>query len=213
MFITLEGPEGSGKTSQLSQFAEFLRKLGYEVVTTREPGGTSIGDQIRQVLVSMENKKLHPRTEILLFLSARAQLVEELIKPSLENGKIVVCDRYGDSTLAYQGYGHGLPLEPLREMLRFATGGLVPDLTLYLDIEVEKGLLRKKRGKEWNRLDAYEVEFHRRVRNGYLALAAEEPQRWCVIDANQPKQEVQLAMRLATLAAIKKLESHSVSLS
>jgi dTMP kinase len=173
MFITLEGPEGSGKTSQLGEFADFLREQGYEVVTTREPGGTSISDQIRKVLVSMENKNLHPRTEILLFLSARAQLVEELIKPALENGKIVVCDRYGDSTLAYQGYGHGLPLEVLREMLRFATDGLIPDLTLYLDIEVEKGLTRKKKGLEWNRLDAYEIAFHRRVRDGYLALAAE----------------------------------------
>jgi len=211
MFITLEGPEGSGKTSQLTQFADFLREQGYDVVTTREPGGTSIGDQIRQVLVSMENKNLHPRTEILLFLSARAQLVEELIKPSLENGKIVVCDRYGDSTLAYQGYGHGLPLETLREMLRFATDGLVPDLTLYLDLEVETGLLRKKKKQEWNRLDAYEVAFHRRVRNGYLALAAEEPQRWCVIDASQPKQAVQQAMRTATLAALEKFKSHSVS--
>lgn len=211
MFITLEGPEGSGKTSQLTQFADFLREQGYDVVTTREPGGTSIGDQIRQVLVSMENKNLHPRTEILLFLSARAQLVEELIKPSLENGKIVVCDRYGDSTLAYQGYGHGLPLETLREMLRFATDGLVPDLTLYLDLEVETGLLRKKKKQEWNRLDAYEVAFHRRVRNGYLALAAEEPQRWCVIDASQPKQAVQQAMRTATLAALEKFKSHPVS--
>jgi dTMP kinase len=211
MFITLEGPEGSGKTSQLTQFADFLREQGYDVVTTREPGGTSIGDQIRQVLVSMDNKNLHPRTEILLFLSARAQLVEELIKPSLENGKIVVCDRYGDSTLAYQGYGHGLPLETLREMLRFATDGLVPDLTLYLDLEVETGLLRKKKKQEWNRLDAYEVAFHCRVRNGYLALAAEEPQRWCVIDASQSKQAVQQAMRTATLAALEKFKSHSVS--
>lgn len=211
MFITLEGPEGSGKTSQLAEFAQFLQELGYEVVTTREPGGTSIGDQIRQVLVSMDNKNLHPRTEILLFLSARAQLVEELIKPALENGKIVVCDRYGDSTLAYQGYGHGLPLEILREMLRFATDALVPDLTLYLDIEVEKGLLRKKKGQEWNRLDAYEVEFHRRVRNGYLSLAADEPERWCVIDASQPRQSVQQAMRTATLAALEKIKNHSAS--
>lgn len=210
MFITLEGPEGSGKTSQLAQFADFLREQGYQVVTTREPGGTAIGDQIRQVLVSMDNKNLHPRTEILLFLSARAQLVEELIKPSLEDGKIVVCDRYGDSTLAYQGYGHGLPLETLREMLRFATDGLVPDLTLYLDIEVEKGLLRKKKGQEWNRLDAYEVEFHRRVRNGYLALAEAEPERWRVIDASQSKQAVQQDMRAATLVALEKLKGHTV---
>lgn len=202
MFITLEGPEGSGKTSQIAPFADYMRAQGYKVVTTREPGGTSIGDQIRHVLVSMENQNLHPRTEILLFLAARAQLVEELIKPALDDGKIVICDRYGDSTLAYQGYGHGLPLGLLREMLRFATDGLVPDLTLYLDIEVEKGLSRKKKEQEWNRLDAYEVEFHQRVRNGYLTLAAEEPKRWRVIDASASKLKVQQAMQKAVMTAI-----------
>lgn len=203
MFITLEGPEGSGKTSQLSAFADFLREQGYEVLTTREPGGTAIGDQIRQILVSMDNKNLHPRTEIMLFLSARAQLVEQVIKPALANGKIVVCDRYGDSTLAYQGYGHGLPLETLRKMLAFATDGLKPDLTLYLDLEVEVGLMRKKKEQEWNRLDAYEVAFHRRVRQGYLTMAAAEPERWKVINASQPKDDVQRDMRKITLEALK----------
>ncbi len=202
MFITLEGPEGSGKTSQLSAFADFLREQGYEVLTTREPGGTAIGDQIRQILVSMENKNLHPRTEIMLFLSARAQLVEQVIKPALSNGKIVVCDRYGDSTLAYQGYGHGLPLETLRKMLGFATDGLKPELTLYLDLEVEVGLLRKKKEQEWNRLDAYEAAFHRRVRQGYLTMAAAEPERWKVIDASQPKDDVQRDMRKVALEAL-----------
>jgi len=202
MFITLEGPEGSGKTSQLSAFADFLREQGYEVLTTREPGGTAIGDQIRQILVSMENKNLHPRTEIMLFLSARAQLVEQVIKPALSNGKIVVCDRYGDSTLAYQGYVHGLPLETLRKMLGFATDGLKPELTLYLDLEVEVGLLRKKKEQEWNRLDAYEAAFHRRVRQGYLTMAAAEPERWKVIEASQPKDDVQRDMRKVALEAL-----------
>ena len=129
MFISLEGPEGSGKSSQLPLLAEYIESLGYSVVRTREPGGTKIGDQIREVLVRMDNENLHPRSEILLFLAARAQLVEELIKPSLAEGKVILCDRFGDSTLAYQGYGHGLDLDKLRTMLQFATNGLKPDLT------------------------------------------------------------------------------------
>lgn len=195
MFITLEGPEGSGKTSQLPSLADFLRDLGYDVLTTREPGGTSIGDQIRQVLVSLENQALKPRTEILLFLAARAQLVEEVIKPALRSGKIVLCDRYGDSTLAYQGYGHGLDLVTLRSMLDFATDNLKPDLTLLLDLDVEAGLQRKKKVDEWNRLDAYEVSFHKRVRQGYHALMTMEPERWRIVDASQSWEKVQNSLR------------------
>ena len=191
MFITLEGPEGSGKSTQIRRLAKRLESLGYPVITTREPGGTPIGDQIRQVLVRMENKELHPRTEILLFLAARAQLVEQLIKPALRDGKIILCDRYGDSTLAYQGYGHGLDLDKLRQMLDFATDHLKPDLTILLDLDVKTGLMRKKAEDEWNRLDAYEVLFHERVRQGYLQLAAEEPERWRVVDASQGIDTVQ----------------------
>ena len=197
MFITLEGPEGSGKTSQIKELDAYLQSLGYEVLTTREPGGTDIGDQIRQVLVRLENQGLHPRTEILLFLAARAQLVEQVIKPALAAGKVVLCDRYGDSTLAYQGYGHGLNMDALRSMLAFATDQLKPDLTLLLDLDVETGLQRKRKEAEWNRLDAYEVAFHQRVRAGYLALCAQEPERWRVVDASAPKEAVQLAMRQA----------------
>jgi|AMWB02.1.fsa_nt_gi dTMP kinase len=202
MLITLEGPEGSGKTSQVPPLAEFLTGMGCDVLTTREPGGTPISDQIRRVLVSMENQALHPRTEILLFLAARAQLVEQVIKPALADGKIVLCDRFGDSTLAYQGYGHGLDLGTLRSMLAFATDGLQPDLTLLLDVPVEIGLARKKKDNEWNRLDAYALNFHQRVRLGYHQLAEEEPGRWRVIDATQPKDQVQQAMRNAITAAL-----------
>jgi dTMP kinase len=148
-------------------------------------------------LVRLENQGLHPRTEILLFLAARAQLVEQVIKPALSAGKVVLCDRYGDSTLAYQGYGHGLDLSMLRSMLAFATDQLKPDLTLLLDLDVETGLQRKRKEAEWNRLDAYEVAFHQRVRAGYLELCAQEPERWRVIDAGAPKEAVQLAMREA----------------
>ena len=202
MFITFEGPEGSGKTSQLPGLAKFLEGEGYQVVRTREPGGTKISDQIRAVLTDLGNKELHPRTEILLFLAARAQLVEQVIKPALAEGKLVLCDRYGDSTLAYQGYGHGLDLEALRNMLAFATDGLKPDLTVYLDIDVEAGLQRKRKVDEWNRLDAYEISFHQRVRDGYHQLMAQEPERWAMVDAALPKDEVQSQIRKVVMAKL-----------
>ena len=199
MFITLEGPEGSGKSSQLPDLAEFLRGQGWDVLTTREPGGTPIGDQIRQILMRLDNQELHPRTEILLFLASRAQLVEQVIKPALREGKLVLSDRFGDSTLAYQGYGHGIDLANLRAMLAFATDNLKPDLTLLLDVDVEIGLQRKRKEDEWNRLDAYELAFHQRVREGYHELCRQEPERWRVIDAMQPKEAVQIALRLAVM--------------
>lgn len=203
MFITLEGPEGCGKTSQLPGLADFLREHGYNVVTTREPGGTTIGDQIRKVLTNLENTELTPRSEILLFLAARAQLVEQVIKPALSEGKIVLCDRYGDSTLAYQGYGHMLDLDALKRMLTFATDGLKPDLTLFLDIDVEAGLQRKIKVDEWNRLDAYEVAFHQRVRDGYHRLIEEEPDRWVTIDASLSKLIVQSLMQQVVMERLK----------
>jgi dTMP kinase len=205
MFITLEGPEGSGKTSQVPPLAEFLRQQGLSILTTREPGGTSIGEQVRSILMRMDNQALQPRTEILLFCAARVQLVEEVIRPDLANGSVVICDRYADSTLAYQGYGHGLDVTFLRRLLDFATGGLWPDLTLLLDIESEQGLNRKRKCEgEWNRLDAYSVAFHKRVRQGYLELARQEPQRWQVIDASQPWEMVQSALRSAIMEKLKK---------
>jgi dTMP kinase len=198
MFITLEGPEGSGKSSQLPLLADWLRQQDYQVFTTREPGGTLISDQIRSILGNLENTAMQPRTEILLFLAARAQLVEEVMRPLLEKGTIILCDRYSDSTLAYQGYGHGVDLNTLKKLLDFATGGLYPDLTLLLDIDVQTGLeRRKKSGGEWNRLDAYALAFHQRVRMGYLALANAEPERWIMIDASRSFEEVQLAMQKA----------------
>lgn len=196
MFITLEGPEGSGKTSQIKPLAEWLTAQGYIVITTREPGGTEIGNQIREVLVSMKNEKMHPRTELLLFQAARAQIVEELLKPHLAAGEIILCDRYFDSTLAYQGYGHTLfSLDEIRNLIHFATGGLTPDLTILLDINIGAGLARKAKTGEWNRLDALTVDFHKRVRTGYLELAKLEPQRWRVLDAGQVWEKVQEDLR------------------
>ncbi|PKO00566.1 MAG: dTMP kinase [Chloroflexi bacterium HGW-Chloroflexi-4] len=205
MFITLEGPEGSGKSMQIRELADFIRQRGFEVLTTREPGGTFIGDQIREVIMRMDNTMMHPNTEILLFCAARAQIVTEVIRPNLEKGVVVISDRYGDSTLAYQGYGHGLDRIILKEILKFATGGLTPDLTLLLDVDVDEGLNRKiKGGSEWNRLDAQKVEFHKRVRDGYLEMASAEPQRWHVINAANDPQIVQRDIREVIL---KKLES------
>jgi dTMP kinase len=196
MFITLEGPDGSGKSMQIPQLADFIRQQGYEVLTTREPGGTSIGDQIRQVIMKLGNTSMDPRTEILLFCAARAQIVAEVLRPSLERGVIVISDRYADSTLAYQGYGHGLDLDELRRILKFATGGLKPDLTILLDIDADEGLRRRqKSGGEWNRLDAYEIAFHKRVRQGYHELVKAEPERWVVIDGQQAPEKVQSDLR------------------
>jgi len=200
MFITFEGPEGSGKTSQLPALAEFIENAGYKVVITREPGGTAVGDQIRDVLMNLKNISIVPRTEILLFLAARAQHVEDIIRPALTEGKIVLCDRFGDSTLAYQGYGHKTDLDILKSLLKFSTGGLTPDLTLLLDVPVSEGFNRKIQNKEeWNRLDAYNEAFHERVRQGYLELAQHEPERWVVIDATQKKEKVQEDMRQVIL--------------
>jgi dTMP kinase len=196
MFITFEGPEGSGKSSHLAALAQYLESLGYPVYRTREPGGTAIGEQIRAVIHDLRNREMHPRTETLLYQAARAQLVEQEIRPRLARGEWVLCDRYADSTLAYQGYGHRQDLEQVRTLIHYATGGLKPDLTFLLDVDVEIGLRRKQsNGSEWNRMDAYALEFHQRVRKGYLELAAAEPERWIVVDASQPWAEVQEALR------------------
>ncbi len=196
MFITFEGPDGCGKSTQIAPLADYLRSKGRTVYTTREPGGTEISDQVRQIIMAMKNTSMHPRTELLLFLSARAQLVEEVIRPRLAAGEIVISDRYADSTLAYQGYGHGVDRDVIRSLLAFATGGLKPDLTLLLDVDAETGLRRRQTGGgEWNRLDAYQLEFHRRVREGYHELALLEPERWETVDAAQTPEMVQLAIR------------------
>jgi dTMP kinase len=200
MFITFEGPEGSGKTSQLPQLERFLMQSGYKVFSTREPGGTSIGDQIRSVLLANKNTEMHPRTEILLFQASRAQLVEQEIQPRLARGEIVLCDRYADSTIAYQGYGHRVDFTQLKGIVDFATGGLIPDLTLLLDLKVEVGLARRQKDGDINRLDAFELAFHQRVRAGYHQMAALEPNRWVVIDADQPSDQVQRDLRAAVQA-------------
>ncbi|MCC6614801.1 MAG: dTMP kinase [Anaerolineae bacterium] len=198
MFITFEGLDGSGKTTQVKTLAAHLKANGKDVLVTREPGGTLIGDQIRSVLQDHTNTEMTPQTELLLFCASRAQIVSEVIRPRLDTGGVVICDRFADSTLAYQGYGRGLDLPFLRQLLKFATGGLQPDLTLYLDLSPEEGLARRRQGslfgEEFSRIDQLELDFHKRVYEGYQALIEAEPQRWVVIDANQPSEQVQAAI-------------------
>ena len=205
MFITLEGPEGSGKTSHIPYLVEYLREKGHVVFPTREPGGTTISEQIRDILHDLKNAEMHPRTETLLYQAARAQIVEQVIKPRLDAGEIVISDRYYDSTIAYQGYGHQQDLEQVRALVKYATGGLTPDLTILLDLEIEVGLKRKMLNEmEWNRMDAYTVEFHQRVRAGYLEMVKQEPQRWVVVNSNQKWDDVQTELKKIIVTGLKK---------
>ena len=191
LFITFEGPEGSGKSTQCQRLERHLVWRGYDVLRTREPGGTGIGQQVRALLFDHDNRAMTAEAGVLLFSASRAQLVREVIRPHLEKGGVVVCDRFFDSSLAYQGYGHRLEQSVLRDVTRLATGGLLPNLTLLLDLPPEDGLRRRKQQEEqWNRLDAYNLSFHARVRHGFLALAQAEPERWEVIDASQPSEVI-----------------------
>lgn len=205
LFITFEGPEGSGKTTQIRRLAAVLEAQGLPVLVTREPGGTTIGNAIRAVLLDTARTEMSPRAETLLFNAARAQIVDQVILPALAEGKIVLCDRYADSTLAYQGYGHGQELEPLRRLGEYATAGLVPNLTIFLDIDVQEGLKRKQAGgaEEWNRMEEKALAFHQTVREGYLQLAAEDTARWLVVDASQSSDAVHdtIVNRLQTVIA------------
>ena len=192
LFITFEGPEGSGKTTQIRLLASALTAQGYAVLTTREPGGTRIGDAIRNVLLTTEHAEMSPRAETLLFNAARAQIVDQVIRPALADGKVVICDRYADSTLAYQGYGHGQELDRLRYLIDYATCGLEPALTFFLDIAPEQGLARKQAGAavEWNRMEEKQLTFHEAARHGYLQLAAAATRRWLVVDGGQNPETI-----------------------
>jgi dTMP kinase len=199
-FITLEGPDGSGKTTQVQALYGTLAAAGYPVLLVREPGGTDIGDQIRAVLHDVRNVDMLANAEVLLYSASRAQLVGQVIRPALKAGKVVLCDRYAESTIAYQGYGHQLDLELLKAITTFATGSLRPDLVVYLDIEAEEGLRRKRKAfregaSEWNRMDQKELAFHRRARSGYLQLAAAEPERWFILDGTQSVQSIHHSIR------------------
>ncbi len=178
-FITFEGIEGCGKSTQAQRLAE---RLGSNAVVTREPGGTAIGRAIREVLLDPANRGLAPTTELLLYFSDRAQHMAEVVRPALAQGRIVVCDRHVESSLAYQGYGRGLPLGAIRVLAELATGGLRPDAIVLFDVPVELGLARARRRAAQDRLEAERVEFHERVRAGYEELLAQEPERWLRVD-------------------------------
>ena len=182
-FITIEGPEGAGKTTQAERLERSLRHRGIAVLRTREPGGTELGERIREVLLAPSGTAHDPLADALLFNAARRQLVEEIVEPALAAGTTVVCARFADSTRAYQGYGGGLPLEELKRLEEVATGGLVPDLTILLDLPAEIGLGRKGPSDQTRFETAYDLDFHRRVRNGFLAMAVAEPGRFVVVDA------------------------------
>lgn len=188
-FLTIEGPEGAGKTSQAERLRLALTAPGREIVLTREPGGTPLGEQIRGILLG-RGHGLDPRADALLFNAARAQLVAEVIDPALARGAIVISTRYADSTIAYQGFGAGLPVSELRTVERLATGGLKPDLTILLDLPAEVGLARKS-GVELTRFESeFDLAFHRRVREGFLELARDEPGRFAVVDATPDEEAV-----------------------
>jgi dTMP kinase len=200
MFITFEGPEGSGKSTQLVLLAHWLRGRGQDVLTTREPGGTAIGDRVRAILLDPVCSEMQAEAEVLLFSAARAQHVGQVIRPHLASGGVVLCDRFADSTLAYQGYGRGLNLATLGVITAFATGGLRPDVVVYLDIDAEAGLRRKQLhanddASQWNRMEQETLDYHQRVRAGYLQMAAAEPGRWLLVDASQGVDTVQAAVR------------------
>ena len=200
MFITLEGPEGSGKTTQAQRLYRFLCDSGRQAMLMREPGGTALGDKLREIVMFSGDVPISSRAEVLLFAAARAQLVEEVLLPRIREGFIVVCDRYADSTLAYQGYGRGIDRSRLRSVIDFATGGLTPDLTFLFDVPVEIGLSRNRSGQlSADRFEQEDLDFHSRVRQGYLDMARAEAQRWVVINATLPVDAVWERVREETL--------------
>jgi dTMP kinase len=181
----MEGPDGSGKSTQIRRLRDYLEQLGFSVLQTREPGGTLIADKIRDLLLDPDHCELTPRAEALLYMASRAQHTAGLIRPALERGRVVISDRYADSTLVYQGVARGLPLAELAVLNRFATEGLMPDLTLLLDGDVETLESRMKHRGQKDRLDNEGLEFHQQVRSGFLILAAQEVERFQIVDANR----------------------------
>lgn len=195
MFITLEGVEGSGKTTQARMLAGRLEERGFRTLVTREPGGAAICEQIRAIVLDNKNDGMDPMAEALLYVASRAQFVAEVVRPALAEGVVVICDRYADSTLAYQGYGRGLDVETLKTLNAVATGGLMPDITFLLDLPVSEGLDRRHKEGNANRLDNAGDAFHERVRAGYHALAEADPRRWRVIDAGAAPSVVAAEIR------------------
>ena len=211
MFITLEGIEGSGKTTQIRRLVEFLEDKGVDCVTTRQPGGTQIGENIRSILLDPANSALEPLAELLLYMADRAQHINELIRPALKNGKTVVCDRYFDATMVYQGFARGLSIELIGKLHQLLFDDLKPDVTLLLDLSPQVGLERAwqqlnngQRSGDESRFEAEAVAFHEKVRAGYLELARFEPERIRIIDAAQTPNHVFAAMRKIVSSFLKR---------
>ncbi|HHY38480.1 MAG TPA: dTMP kinase [Clostridia bacterium] len=206
-FITLEGIDGSGKTTHLGFLKEMLSSIGFRVVLTREPGGTALGEKIREILLDPSTRGMDPMTEVLLYNAARSQLVKEVIQPALQRGLVVLSERFADSTIAYQGYGLGLPVDIVRSVNGVACNGVYPDLTLLFDLDVEIARARILK-KVPDRVECRDVDYYRRVREGYLTIAGEETHRVKIIDASQAIEEVR---RRATQAVLDFVRVHSPS--
>lgn len=216
IFITFEGPEGCGKTTQSKLLADLLASMGYNVILTHEPGGTNIGEKIRKMLLDPQNGEMLPFCELFLFLASRYQLVNEIIKKQLDSGNIVICSRYTDATLAYQGYGRGIDLNILKRLNDVATCGIYPDLTILLDMEPESGLMRineriepKKEtliaSVEKDRIEEEQIEFHKKVREGYLDLLLKDPERIKKIDADDTMENVQAKVKELVIDVLEKI--------
>lgn len=191
ILISVEGPDGAGKTTQITLLKKYLEKKGYDSIVTREPGGTNISEKIRSLILDRENMEMGRETEMLLYAAARAQLVHEVIKPALEQGKAVICDRYVDSSAVYQGIARGLGIETVYEVNQYAIQGILPDLTIHLDLNAEDGIRRKKDQAELDRMELETMEFHKKVADGYRQLAKRAPERMKTIDATLPIEEIQ----------------------
>lgn len=190
IFITMEGPDGSGKTTQIELLKKYLESKGYDIIITREPGGTAIGEAIRKIILNPEYSEMSHMTELLLYASARAQLVNQVIKPALEQGKAVICDRFVESSAVYQGIGRGLGVETVYEVNSYALGNVKPELTIFMDLEAEEGIKRKKNQAELDRMEMEDLSFHKRVVEGYRQLAGLYPERIVSINATLPIDEI-----------------------
>ncbi len=206
MFITFEGGEGCGKTTQIKLLVQALQERGYDVLQLREPGGTVVGEQVREILLSKESAGMDPVAELMLYEAARAQIVDELIRPALAAGKVVICDRFYDSTVAYQGFGRGLDVQLIKSLNMAATGGLAPDLTLLLMIDPAEGLARAKGvtggDGEGDRIEAAGLAFHARVQEGFVYMAQQEPERIAVVGAHGSVEDVHEAVMARVLSLL-----------